>query len=204
MPTTIAARPHADAGSGFADQDDDVNKPWKPDPVSVQMDFGKIAIPELKGPFAVGDFFSVRAGHGLLVEIDPAFLRIFGEQVIYPRETRTVSRYIMLRRANTEGITGQFEASIALDCHDIAELLLRSALRDRGFGGLDDSPMPSSERPRSNIFCLADDGGGEHWIYLFRIRASWHLMMAQDGMLFQEYGKFFVPHGSLLLPRSFE
>ncbi len=204
MPTTIAARPHTDAGSGFIDLGDDGPKErGKPNPVCVQMEFEKIAIPALENPFVVETFFSVRAKHRLLAEVDPAFLRIFGKQVIGPREVKKVSRYAVVRDADADRIAGEFAAPITLNCYDVAELLLRSTLRERGFGGLDDSPMQPSGKPRSNIFCLADDKGDEYWIYLFRIRASWHLLMPKDGMIFGEYGKVFVPHGSSLRSHSF-
>ena len=193
MLTTIAARRHVSAGSGFVEDNPDAGGPR----VLVRDHHGRTVIPELAEPFRVGDFFSTFGANARFSEIDPEFLRIFGNQVIGPRGQLFVARHVIIRRATSEMIAESFDNPCHLDCHSVAELLLRSELLDRGFGGLDDTPM-GNEKPRSNIFCLLDEAGEEHWTYLFRVRRSWHLLMPPSSHydaapFWGEYGKFFAP-----------
>ena len=111
-----------------------------------------VAIPALDGLFRVADFFSVNAGHGLLGEIDPAFTEIFGDRAFGARPARRLARHVLLRARDIGNIEGLLRCEIDADLHAVAELVLRSNMLERGFGGLDDTPLASDRPVRRNLF----------------------------------------------------
>lgn len=149
-----------------------------------------VTVSALQKEFRVADFFSVIADHGLIGEVDPAFAEIFGSRNFGVRPARRLIRHTLLRARDIASIENSFPDAIDIDLHAVAELVLRSNLRERGFGGLDDAPLPSGVPARKNLFRVVG-----RWIALSRERRLWCVRVVSLEDIFQEYTKVFVPYG---------
>lgn len=149
-----------------------------------------VAIAALDSPWHAKDFFSVGAAHGLFGSVDRNFMEIFGGRILGVRPARRLARHALLRVTGLDRIQGGLSAVADTDLHAVADLVLRSNLLERGFGGLDDTPPASGLPPRKNLFRI--DGW---WIALFYEKRLWHVAMPNPDDIFQGYTKVFMPCG---------
>lgn len=165
MLTTIAGRPHVDAGSGFIAGDDEVGNS------SMFKVAGRreepIVIPAVTDPFFVHEHFSALVRPRNMREVPPEFLRAFDGCPVSPRGELHIRRHIVAQSVSAQAAVRSFGSVPYIDAHVLWYLLSGNA----GLYGL----SVGDRGLRLNVSILEDRFGKDRFVYLGSDRKLWDL-----------------------------
>lgn len=197
MPTTIAARPHSNAGAESGVVDD-------AEVMSVLAAGSElIRVPECSETFLVYEMFSEKNPDIALHELPRDFRELFGMFEIRPRPAQIIQQCVVARASNTKRLRMEFDGPVHLDCFGLYQLLRIHRLRGDAHGCLS---VGNSSLPHTNALFLLDGRGVEHCISLHIGRNRWYLAIEKpDASIrrWSEHDKLFVPGSAMNFHRHF-